>query len=241
MRSRLFFGVCAALMAVSRLAVAQSDRLAAGLVPGDYVRASAGVAVPINPQGSLRDWSRGTTANLAWENWQTGGSSGVGRLGVAINVSYSLLPLDEANFVSDFIPIQGGKATSASASRAGIFELATNFRFRIPAPLLMPTINLGIGFLNWRPSTIDYSGPTGSGTAKQRSRNGGELSIGGGLERHIVDRYGLFAEAMYSYGFTSLGQGSVTPGGVCSATSCDALKNTSVAVIRGGLSVRIRD
>ena len=82
--------------------------------------------------------------------------------------------------------------------------------------------------------------PIGIGSAKQRHRSGAELTIGGGLERHIVDRYGLFAEAEYAYGFTSIGQGAATPGGLCATSSCDILKNTSIATLRGGLSVRVR-
>jgi hypothetical protein len=240
MRSRLLFVAGAMALIFTHVAAAQSDDpLAAGLTAGDYLRFSGGVAAPINPQGSLKDWKRGTSANLGWENWQNGGN-GVGRLGIAINLAYSLLPLDEKQFLSDFTPIQGGAATSASASSAGLIELTSTFRFRIPAPLVTPTINVGFGFMNWRPSTIDYKSATGSGIAKQQHRSGGELSIGGGLERHIVDRYALFVEAMYAYGFTSLGQGSATPGGVCGTGSCDALKNTSIATIRGGLSVRVR-
>jgi hypothetical protein len=65
------------------------------------------------------------------------------------------------------------------------------------------------------------------------------LTIGAGLERRIADRYGLFAEAVYAYGFTSIGQGSAAPGGVCGTNSCDVLKNTSIATLRGGVSVRV--
>jgi hypothetical protein len=240
MRSRLLLGVGAALVSLSHIALAQGgDRLAAGLRAGDYVRISGGVSTPVNAQGSLKDWNAGTGVNVGWENWQNGGT-GVGRLGIAINASYTFLPLDESQFLSDFTPIQGAKPTSAHASDAGILEIATNLRFRIPMPVVMPTINFGIGFMNWMPATIDYGSPTGGGSAKQRHRSGAELTIGGGLERHIVDRFGLFAEAVYSYGFTSIGQGSAAPGGVCGTNSCDVLKNTSIATLRGGLSVRVR-
>lgn len=241
MRSRLLFAVGTTLVSLARVAHAQGDdRMAAGLTAGDYLRLSGGVTKPVNAQGSLNDWSRGSAINLGWENWQNGGT-GVGRLGIAINLGYSLLPLNERQFLTDFTPIQGGTATSATASSAGLLEVATNFRFRIPAPILMPTINVGVGFMNWRPSTISYINASGTGSAKQRHRSGAELTIGGGLERHIVDRFGLFAEAVYAYGFTSIGsQSSATPGGVCATNTCDVLKNTSVATLRGGLSVRVR-
>jgi hypothetical protein len=238
MRSRLLLAAGAQLV-LSSLALAQSSDLAAGLRAGDYLRLSGGVTTPVNPQGSLKDWSQGTAINVGWENWQNGGT-GVGRLGIAINASYSFLPLDEKQFLSEFIPITGARPTSATASDAGVLEIATTLRFRIPSPLIMPTINVGIGFMNWRPADIQYNSSTGGGTAKQRHRSGPELTIGGGLERNIVDRYGLFAEAQYAYGFTSIGQGGATPGGLCATSSCDILKNTSITTLRGGLSVRIR-
>ena len=238
MRSRLLLAACAQLV-LSSLALAQSSDLAAGLRAGDYLRISGGVTTPVNAQGSLKDWSQGTAINVGWENWQNGGT-GVGRLGLSINASYSFLPLDEKQFLSEFIPITGAKPTSATASDAGVLEIATTFRFRIPSPLIMPTINVGVGFMNWRPADIQYNSVTGGGTAKQRHRSGPELTIGGGLERNIVDRYGVFAEAQYAYGFTSIGQGGATPGGLCATSSCDILKNTSVTTLRGGLSVRIR-
>jgi hypothetical protein len=239
MRSRLLLAVGPALVVLTRLVQAQGSDLAGGLRAGDYVRISGGVSIPVNAQGSLKDWTRGTALNLGWENWQNGGT-GVGRVGIAINLSYSMLPLDQEQFLSEFVPISGPRPTSATSSNAGVLELATNFRFRIPSPLVMPTINVGVGFMNWAPAAINYTTPTGSGSAKQRHRSGAELTIGGGLERHIVDRYGLFAEAEYAYGFTSIGQGTAAPGGLCATSSCDILKNTSIATLRGGLSVRVR-
>ena len=151
MRSRLLLAVGSALVVLTRLAQAQGSDLAGGLRAGDYVRISGGVSIPVNPQGSLKDWSSGTALNLGWENWQNGGT-GVGRVGIAINLSYSMLPLDESQFLSEFTPISGPRPTSATASNAGVFELATNFRFRIPSPLIMPTINVGLGFMNWAPA-----------------------------------------------------------------------------------------
>jgi hypothetical protein len=239
MRSRLLFAVVASLVSLTHVVHGQEDRFAGGLRAGDYVRLSGGITTPVNPQGSVRDWDGGTAVSVAWENWQPGGT-GVGRLGLALAVSYSLLPLNEGKFITDFSPLEGGKATTATAGKAGLFQLGSVLRFRIPAPLLMPTINLGIGFINWRPADVHYTGTAGSGTTKQRHRSGAELSIGGSLERHIVDRFGVFADAVYAYGFTSLGRSSATPGGFCATSGCDVLKNTSATSIRGGLSVRVR-
>src|SRR4029079_8313054 len=106
----------------------------------------------------------------------------------------SVLPLDEKQFLSDFTPISGVRPTSATASSAGVFELATNLRFRIPTPFIMPTINLGIGFMNWRPATIDFDGPTGHGQAKQRHPSGAGITIGRALERDSSERCGLLGE-----------------------------------------------
>jgi len=86
MRSRQLLAVGPALVMMAHLAHAQGTDLAGGLRAGDYLRLSAGASVPVNPQGSLKDWSSGTAFNLGWENWQSGGT-GVGRLGVAINLS----------------------------------------------------------------------------------------------------------------------------------------------------------
>jgi hypothetical protein len=239
MRSRLLFVVAAAFATQARVGHAQSDRFSGGLTAGDYVRVSAGVTNTVNPQGGFRDWKNGTGFNLSWENWQPG-EGAVGRLGVSLGVGYSALPLDETKFLADFSPLSGGKATSASASSGGLFELNTGLHVRIPAPLLVPTIRFGLGYIGWRPKTISYTAASGNGTTKQTNRNGAEVSIGGGLERGFAERFGIFAEADYVYGFTSLGQSSATPGGICATNGCDVLKNTSVASLRGGLSVKLR-
>jgi len=217
---------------------AAGDAMAGGLMPGDYLRLGAGIISPVNPQGSLRDWNRGTSFSLVWENWQPA-SGGVSRVGFGIGVGYSLLPLNESQFVSDFRPISGGTTTSATASKAGILDVTTNIRIRIPAPIVMPSVAIGLGFIDWRPGDINYVSTTGSGTTKQEHRSGAEVSIGGGLDRDIVDRYAVFAEALYEYGFTSFGQGLANPGGTCVSNGCDILRNTTVGMIRGGLRVRV--
>lgn len=211
-----------------------------GLVPGDYFRFSAGAVSPVRPQGSLRDWSRGTGFALNWENWGAG-PTGADIVGFGATIGYALLPLNSAEFIRNFTPtLVTGQTQTATASRAGVFELATNARIRIPAPFVMPSVLLGFGFMNWHPGTVHYTTTTGaSADAKQESRSGPELSIGAGLDKHIYDRVGVFAEALYTYGFTSFGQGLATPTGVCANNGCDALKNTSLGTIRGGLRLRL--
>jgi len=53
------------------------------------------------------------------------------------------------------------------------------------------------------------------------------------LDKTIVGRYAVFGEAAYVYGLTQFG------GTVCAAAGCDALKNTTVTTLRGGMRVRI--
>ena len=66
MRSRLLLAVGLALVALTRLAHAQGTDLAGGLRAGDYVRISGGASIPVNPQGSLRDWSSGTDRHFGF-------------------------------------------------------------------------------------------------------------------------------------------------------------------------------
>jgi hypothetical protein len=194
----------------------------------------------VNAQGNLRDWNRGQSVNVTWENWGAG-SGGTDLTGFGIGIGYTMLPLNDAAFVRNFTPtLVGGQTTSATASKAGVFEIATSLRIRIPSPFIMPHISVGFGFMNWHPGTIHYTTTTGeSADAKQQTRSGAEFTIGGGLDKQLYDRYGIFAEAIYTYGFTNIGQGLATPTGTCSANGCDALKNTTLGTIRGGLRVRI--
>ncbi len=243
MRSRLFVACIAAFASLS-VAGAQerpssNERLADGLVAGDYLRAGAGMLSPVNAQGSLRDWDRGQGFSVAWENWQAG-SGGIGRVGFGLGVNYGLLPLSEQQFLVDFIdPLSRVPATSATASDASVLEIETSVRVRIPAPYIMPSVSLAFGYINFHPGTIHYTSAAGPGTTNQQRRYGGELTIGAGLDKHIIDRWAAFGEALYTYGFTSLGQGFVSPNGNCPSNGCDPLKNTTLGTIRGGLRVRM--
>lgn len=214
--------------------------MADGLMPGDYLRISGGMTTPVNPQGTLRDWGRGQSVHLVWENWGAG-ASGLDLASFGLAVGYTLLPLKAEQFVQDFHPtLVTGNTTSATASKAGVFELMTSFRIRIPAPFIMPHVAVGFGFMNWHPGTIHYTTDTGaSADAKQQSRSGAELSLSAGLDKQIYDRFGIFGEAVYTYGLTSFGQGLATPGGNCTSNGCDALKNTTLGELRAGLRVRV--
>jgi hypothetical protein len=237
MRPRHGIALVALLATVPSFAGAQdrsaaSDRWSDGLVAGDYIRVTGGAISPINPQGSLRDWDRGTAYSLTWENWQSG-ASGVGRVGFGVGVNYGLLPLNESQFLREFVTPQGSPA---------LLEIETSIRVRIPTPFIMPSLSLGFGYINFRPSTIQYTSIAGSAATSEQRRYGGEFTIGGGLDKHIVDRFAVFGEASYTYGFTSLGgQGIARPGGTCatSTSGCDPLKNTTLGTIRGGLRVRV--
>jgi len=244
MRSRLAIGVIAALVSFSSASAqdrpAQSDRFTDGLVPGDYLRLVGGIVSPVNPQGSLGDWDRGTSYGIVWENWQSS-AGGVGRVGFGLGVNYGLLPLNESQFLSEFLTPQGTRASSASASSASLLEIETSVRVRIPAPFIMPSVSLGFGYINFRPSTIQYTAAAGSSATAEQRRYGAEFTIGGALDKHVVDRFAVFGEATYTYGFTGLGQGLARPGGTCATSSagCDPLKNTTLGAIRGGLRVHV--
>jgi hypothetical protein len=245
MRPRLGIGLIAVFATFSSLAGAQdratqSDRWTDGLVAGDYLRVTSGVMSPVNAQGSLRDWDRGTSYGAVWENWQSG-AGGVGLIGFGIGVNYGLMPLNEKHFLSEFVSPSGSPATSARASNASLLEIETSIRLRIPTPFIMPSVSLGFGYINFRPSTIEYTSPTGSASTAEQRRYGGEFTIGAGLDKHVIDRLAVFGEASYTYGFTSLGQGLARPGGTCATSSngCDPLKNTTLGTIRGGLRVHV--
>src|SRR5262249_25306595 len=92
-----------------------------GLTPGNYVRLSAGSAAPVSAHAALRYWNQGTSYGAGWENWDTG-SSGVGRVGFSLNAAYSMLSLKSDLFRANFVPINGGTVTSATASHAGVLE-----------------------------------------------------------------------------------------------------------------------
>jgi len=233
------------LAALSTVAEAQdqaseSDRFTDGLIAGDYVRLTGGLISPLHPRGNLADWNRGRSYGLAWENWQSG-SGGVGRVGFSLGVNYGLLPFDEGHFLGDFVAPDGARATSATASDASVLEIETGVRLRIPAPFILPSFSLGFGYINIRPSTIHYISPSVTGTTGEQHRYGGEITLGAGLDKQVIDRFAVFGEAAYTYGFTGLGQGFAQAGGTCatSANGCDPLKNTMFTTIRGGLRVRV--
>lgn len=238
-RSLLVAATIAACVAAAHTAQAQADSYAAGLTPGDYLRVSAGYVSPVHPQGSLKEWKPGVGISATWENWQAS-QTGTSRAGFGVGVSYSMLPLDESRFMHDFSPAPGSTTTSATATKAAILEITTGLRIRIPSPFITPTINFAFGFINWAPGKINYTSSTGSGTAQQQHRSGAEFSIGGGLDKTLYDRWAVFGDAMYTYGFTSYGQfAAPSSGGTCVANTCDLLKNTTIAVVHGGLRVRI--
>lgn len=240
MRSRPLVFLLAAT-SLTRVSHAQgaSGQGVQGLQPGSYIRVSGGTAVPISAKGSLRDWDRGTGFALAWESWPAGPSE-VGLAGFALTAAYNLLPLDEERFVSTFKdPVTGQPAAAATASRAGILEITTNVKLRVPSPLITPMVDIGLGLLDWHPGTIRYTAGSGTGTARQLHRTGLEFSIGGGIDRTIVDRIAVFGEAMYVFGYTSYGGGYTSPSGVCTTGGCDALRNTTIGTIRAGLRARL--
>jgi hypothetical protein len=220
------------------LAQDTSDRFADGLAPGDYVRVAFASVNPINPGGAIRDWKRGQGITLAYENWDLG-SGGVSRIGFGLEGAYSLFPFNYRQFIADFVNGPNGRLLTATADKSAILQLGVTTRLRIPAPYIMPYIAVGFGFIDWRPGQITYTAVGGNGSAKQQHRSGGAISFSGGLDKHIVDRFAVFADASYTYGYTSFGSGLGGSGSGCLQTDCDLLKNTQLGVVRGGLRVRV--
>jgi hypothetical protein len=106
----------------------------------------------------------------------------------------------------------------------------------------MPSILFGFGYINFHPSKIHYStAATADATTSQQQKSGAVISIGAGLDRQLFDRYALFGEGTYGYGFTSLGAGFANPRGTCAASNngCDVLKNIALGTLRGGLRVHV--
>jgi hypothetical protein len=228
--SSFIIAAIAALLFVPRVEAQDTGSSNDGISPGNYLRLSAGSTSPVSAKGNLRDWGSGISYNLTWENWGSG-AAGTDLTGFGFGIGYTLLPFKSDFFVQNFTPTQvTGSTASANASSAGVFEALANIRVRIPSPFIMPHLSLGLGFMNWHPASAD---------AKQQSRSGAEFTIGGGVDKQLFDRYGLFAEALYVYGFTSVGQGLATPTGTCAQNGCDVLKNTTLGTIRGGVRVRI--
>jgi hypothetical protein len=244
MRSRFCFAMLAVVLVVltAQRAAAQDQSSAAsgGLSGGNYLRLSGGVVKPVNAEGSLRDWDNGQSFAVNWENWSPGPGGGSSRVAFGFGAVYNRLPLNESQFLANFTPPTGGTATSATASSATILEINSGIRLRIPAPYVVPAFKFGFGFINWAPGTVNYVSSNGStGTAKQQHRSGAEVVLGGSLDAPLFDRYALFGEAEWVYGFTSFGRGFTTPGGACASNGCDPLKNTSIGTIRGGLRIRV--
>jgi hypothetical protein len=157
-------------------------------------------------------------------------------MGFALSAAYSTLPLNRDRFLTEFVPPNGGSVSSINSGTAGVLEVVTNLIFRVPAPYIMPHFTIGLGFLDWRPGEIQYTGSAGSGRTKQQHRSGGEIAFGGGLDKHIYDRFAVFSEATYVFGLTRFGGGLT---GACAAAGCDVQSNTTVTTLRGGLRVRM--
>jgi hypothetical protein len=177
----------------------------------------------------------------SWENWDTG-ASGVGRVGFSLNAAYSTLSLKTPLFLANFVPVNGGTVTSATASHAGVLEVTSGIRVRMPLPYVMPNFMVGLGLIDWQPGAINYESTNGSGKAQQQHRVSGEFTLGAGIDKNVIDGFAVFAEAEYVYGYTSYGSGFATPAsGVCTTAGCDAFRNgnTTIGTIRGGMRVRV--
>jgi len=241
MRSRpLALALALSSLVAASVAPAQTPSpMTDGMVAGGYVRVSGGVITPVNAGGSLREWNAGTTFNVMWENWQNNDRGTLSLFGFGLYADVSFLPFNETQFIKDFTGGPNGAVTSATASNARVIQFGVNTRFRFPAPYITPSISLGFGFLDWHPATINYQAVGGSASTKQQSRQGGVVTLIGGVDKHVFDRVSIFGEAAYAYAYTSFGQGLGATGSACIAANCDLLKNMPFGTIRGGLKVRV--
>ena len=173
-----------------------------------------------------------------WENWDTG-RNGVGRVGFGLMLDYSLLPFDEQQFLSDFVSPTGRSAHGEReegrhfSGRREHHEFAFRRRSSCRRSASGSASSIGVRARSRTPP------PTATSTAKQQHRSGGSVSIGGGLDKQIYDRFAVFGEAIYTYGYTSFGSGLAGSGSTCLTSGCDLLKNTPLGTLRGGLRVHV--
>ena len=116
------------------------------------------------------------------------------------------------------------RRASAAILRARRRTSASGFRRRY----IMPTINVRPRLHQLAPG--DRSTTPRPSALARRSSSIDPAPIrrfGGGLDKHIVDRFAIFGEAAYTYGYTSFGAGRRRrrAARVCNS-GCDLLKNT---------------
>jgi hypothetical protein len=204
---------------------------------GDNVRVIAGRSTP---RSGMHNWEPGLLLGLGWESWDPGRGGAPSLIAAGIAGSYSALPFARSTFIADFEAATGKRVTTASASDATLADLMVTLRVRGPAFLVMPSLVIGVGYYDFRPSTIAFQATDTSGSARSRGKNGPAANIGIALDGPFIGRTGLFAEAVYAYGWSSdsyLGQSANSR---CSGNVCDTFKSTQTAMLRGGVRVRVR-
>ena len=218
-------------------AVSQGPRgISSVNIGGDNVRVTAGRAIP---HAGLHNWESGLQLGVAWESWSGGGSDGLPRVGAGLSLTYSSLPFARETFVTDFQTSTGKTVTEASASNASLADLMLTLRLRGPTFLVMPSLLIGVGYYDFRPSTISFRATDSTGTARTRGKNGPSASIGVGLDGPVIGRTALFAEAVWAYGWSSDNYLSQSAGSRCTGNVCDTFKSTQAAMLRGGVRVRL--
>lgn len=210
----------------------------AGVPPyvGSFVRVGGGITTPLFASGSMRNWSRGWMAAVAWES--TGAARERNRVAIGLAADVGRFPLDQGTFIAAYqTDTTGGRATTASAPDATLFDVQGTVRINIPSPVVTPSVLIALGYYNFRPSAITFQTPDSTGTARFRSRSGASLSIGLGVDRTLMGPAGLFLEGSYLLGASRFG--FVAANGRCGYGACDIYRNTYIATIRSGLRIRI--
>ena len=181
-----------------------------GLVPGDYVRMSAGSADAGEPArraaafgiAARRTTPAGRTGTRARAASAASGSASTRRTAR----SRSNAPLFIARLHAAQRSERDVGERGARRNPRGHIGVTTRCGCRVP--YIMPNMSLGLGFIDWQPGEIKYEATTGSGTAKQQHRveRRGHRRRGARQESSSIASR-VFGEALYVYGYTSFGSG----------------------------------
>ena len=208
--------------------------------PATISASAAASTIPVNAQGSLRDWKRGTGINLAWENWQPG-AHGVGRVGFGLDVAYSRLAARTRPVRRRFRARTDRHCGRRVGASRRFSRSTSNLRIRIPAPCVMPAItSASASSIGRRETSITHRPPARTGTASSHRAAALSSSLGGAsIEQIYRSLRDLWRSGVRLRIHELRRAASRTPSEHVLHSGCDLLKNTTVGTLRGGLRVRL--